>query len=210
MGANEYLINSAASGPFPVASEHQVQFFGRDSELADSVCEFLRPGFEPASACVVIATSAHRAMIAARLEKQGFNITLARKRGQFISFDAAAVLRMASVDGQVSAWHFCEVVGGIIARAQFNCTHVRVFGEMGAVLWADGKAREALDVETWWTRLCASYSMSLYCAYPNRLYRNPGNHEQLDAVCGLHSHILRSREDVATGGYRVADLVQQP
>ena len=43
---------------------------------------------------------------------------------------------------------------------------IAVFGELVALLWADGKPPEAIRVEQLWNDLAKSHSFSLLCAYP--------------------------------------------
>ncbi len=41
-----------------------------------------------------------------------------------------------------------------------------MFGEMVALLWADGQTGAAVDLEAMWNELASQYSFSLLCAYP--------------------------------------------
>lgn len=51
---------------------------------------------------------------------------------------------------------------------------VRIFGEMVAVLWAEGKTRTAIRLEELWDELATRHAFSLLCAYPMSAYRAEG------------------------------------
>ncbi len=65
---------------------------------------------------------------------------------------------------------FYETVGAVIAKgiaaARDSSRRVVAFGEMLALLWAEGKKEEAMQLEKLWNGLARSYSFSLRCAYP--------------------------------------------
>src|SRR5438128_12400917 len=70
------------------------------------------------------------------------------------------------IDGSPDPERFAEVIGSIITRAAKGRCHVRIFGELVALLWADGKRAAALRLEELWNDLARTYSFSLFCAYP--------------------------------------------
>jgi hypothetical protein len=63
---------------------------------------------------------------------------------------------------------FVGVVGGAIERVRLQATApiVRAFGEMVAVLWAQGRPSAALAVEDVWNDLLGHHPFSLLCGYP--------------------------------------------
>lgn len=71
------------------------------------------------------------------------------------------------VNGSISPTRFADIVGSLIVRARGESTRqVRVFGEMVALLWADGDRNGALVLEELWNDLTRRMSFPLLCAYP--------------------------------------------
>jgi hypothetical protein len=51
---------------------------------------------------------------------------------------------------------------------------LRIFGEMVAVLWNDGKHDAALSLEELWNDLREEHDFSLFCAYPLKCFEQAG------------------------------------
>src|SRR6185369_562599 len=67
---------------------------------------------------------------------------------------------------------------------------VRAFGEMVALLWADGRREAALELEALWNELGANLSFSLLCAYPISAFDTYADHAPFLEVCGSHVRAL--------------------
>src|SRR5437763_15685858 len=146
--------------------EHFVQFCETDAFLVNSLSEFIGTALRQGDAGIVLATQSHRESLEERLKVDGLDVAAARVSGQYVSIDAAAVLPKIMVDGSPDPERFAEVIGSIITRAAEGRCHVRIFGELVALLWADGKRAAALRLEELWNDLARTYSFSLFCAYP--------------------------------------------
>ena len=85
---------------------------------------------------------------------------------------------------------FHEVVGNLLAQADGRHLWVRAFGEMVAVLWAEGRQEAALHLEKLWNRLSERYSFSLYCAYPTRAFDKAVTHTRFKDICTEHTDVL--------------------
>jgi signal transduction histidine kinase/ActR/RegA family two-component response regulator len=94
------------------------------------------------------------------------------------------------IDGLAEPGRFAETVGAIIAQAAENGRRVRVFGEMVALLWAEGNDNAALRLEELWNDLHRNHSFSLLCAYPINGFRGENPAEGLYDVCTAHSRVI--------------------
>jgi hypothetical protein len=65
-----------------------------------------------------------------------------------------------------------------------------VFGEMVALLWAEGKKEAALEVEALWNDALNDRAFHLHCAYPRSGFINPAHDDGLAAV-KFHSHAVQ-------------------
>ena len=81
--------------------------------------------------------------------------------------DAADTLAKFMGDGLPD----CASVQGVcagecIAQLAADGRHVHAFGEMVALLWAEGKRHAAIRLEELWNELGKSHRFALFCAYP--------------------------------------------
>ncbi len=116
------------------------------------------------------------------------------EQGRFIALDARQTLDTFMVDGSPSEQRFSDVVGGIIARAAASARgerpRVAIFGEMVALLWADGKAEAAIRLEQYWNNLARTRSFSLFCAYPMSSFKREEDTASFLKVCNEHSAVI--------------------
>jgi signal transduction histidine kinase len=173
---------------------HTVQFYGDDSFLLDELSRYVGSALGAGDASVVIATRAHREGLARRLKARGLDISLASRQGRYVSLDAAGTLSKFMRDGRPDQARFGEVVGGAIASAALEARgefpRVVAFGEMVALLWAEGKAEAALELEQMWNDLAQVHSFELRCAYPINLFSSGSDGELIGKICGAHSHVV--------------------
>ena len=150
------------------ASDHCVLVYDEDAHLLDAVSRFTGTGLEAGEAVVVLATQPHRDYLEARFRAHGVDLATMGARGQYVSLDAAETLSRFMIDGWPDAQRFVDVVGGVVAHAGGRYPRVRAFGEMVALLWAEGNRDAALRIEELWNDLIALHAFPLLCAYPMR------------------------------------------
>jgi signal transduction histidine kinase/ActR/RegA family two-component response regulator len=171
-------------------SDHFVQFYETDLFLLNSVCGFIGTGLRSGDACIVVATKAHRDGLHARLQAYGVDLAVASASGQYVSLDVAEVLSEFMVEGSPDPVRFAGVLGDIITRAAEGRGRVRVFGEMVALLWADGNRSAAIRLEELWNDLQQTHAISLFCAYPMNGFGGESLAEPLGDVCATHSRVI--------------------
>ncbi len=172
------------------ASDHFVQLYEKDTSLLDAVSRFIHSGLQAREAAVVIATRSHRHQLEARLRAQGVDLVLGRKQGQYIALDAAEILSSIMIGGYPEAQCFADVLGGIMAPAGSRYARIRVFGEMVALLWAEGNRDAALQLEELWNELAPHHTFCLFCAYPMRVFPRAEDAGQFLTMCAKHSHVI--------------------
>jgi signal transduction histidine kinase/ActR/RegA family two-component response regulator len=171
-------------------SEHFVQFYETDGFLLDSLSGFVGIGLAEGDACIVVATEAHRQGLEERLEACGLDLAAARASGQYVPADAAETLSKFMVDGSPSPELYAEVIGNLFARASEGGRRVRIFGEMVALLWAEGNRDGALRLEGLWNELGKARAFSLFCAYPMNDLGGEAHAGPLGHVCKEHSRVI--------------------
>jgi signal transduction histidine kinase/ActR/RegA family two-component response regulator len=180
---------------------HFVQFYEDDEFIADEVAEFLDGALRAGDTAILIATPLHRAQVAERLRGLG-SATAARNwyPGELVSLDARETLARFMVDGEPNEALFLATVGSAVARAAGGGTRsVRAFGEMVALLCADGNAEAAIRLEDMWNALGRRHAFSLMCAYPMNLFSSAEHAETFRHVCATHSTVRPSERLDAAG-----------
>ena len=170
--------------------EHFVQFYHHDDALVNSVTTFIAAGLYRGEAAIVVATPAHRASFERELEAAGIDVAAAATRRRYFSLDAAETLDRFMVKGVPDTKKFMDVIGGMVAEVSANGTAVRAFGEMVAILWAEGNRRAALELEELWNELGRIRAFRLFCAYPASSFTGPNAGEPWIHVCKMHSRVL--------------------
>ncbi len=171
-------------------SEHFVQFYETDAFLLNSLSGFIGTGLSAGEAGIVVATKAHREALEELLQEYGLDVAAARASGTYISLDAAETLSKFMVEGSPEPALFARVIGDIIARAAEGGQRVRIFGEMVALLWAEGNYDAAIHLEELWNDLQETYSFSLFCSYPINGFGGEALAKPLSDVCAGHSCVI--------------------
>jgi PAS domain S-box-containing protein len=204
---------TTAPGSEMSQSEHFVQFCETDAFLINSVSEFIGTGLRAGDAGIVIATKPHRESLEERLKGDGLAIAAARARGQYVSIDAAATLSTFMVDGLPDPQRFAAVVESMITRATKGRSRVRIFGEMVALLWADGNRAAAISLEECWNDLARTHSFSLFCAYPIQGFGGEVYEVEFTEICKQHSRVIPAESYAALSSpderLRAITLLQQ-
>jgi signal transduction histidine kinase len=173
---------------------HTVQFYGEDTSLLEDLSHFIGTALVAGDSAMVIATKSHRDELTLRLQSRGFDITKAIQQGRYIALDAAETMGKFMVDGWPDASLVTEVVGRILAQLTMSAIgktpRVAAFGEMVALLWAQGNGDGALRLEQLWNNLTQIYPISLRCAYPMSGFDREDHGELLLKICGEHSHVV--------------------
>jgi PAS domain S-box-containing protein len=171
-------------------SEHFVQFYEDDAFLVGSVGAFVGGGLGAGNGAIVIATQAHREALEERLEAQGLNLDVVKRRGQYVPLDAAETLAKFMVNDLPDEELFIESVGGLVAETARGRRGLRAFGEMVALLWAEGNGAAAIRLEELWNELGKVHSFSLFCAYPMSDFRGEAKGEPFIHICKEHSRVI--------------------
>jgi signal transduction histidine kinase len=173
---------------------HVVQFYSDDAFLVDELSKYIGSALGAGDGAIVIATKAHRDGIAHRLKARGMDPTCAVAQGRYIALDAAETMSKFMHNGFPHATRFSDVLGSILVQAtvcaEGKSPHVAAFGEMVALLWAQGKFEAALQLEELWNGLAQTHYFSLRCAYPMHAFGREEHGESFLRICSVHSGVI--------------------
>jgi len=172
-----------------------VQLYTDDAFLIDVLGRFIGGALAAGEAAIVLATPSHRRELERRLAARGLDTVRAALQGRYITLDAVEALNRILVNGVVDTTRFNETVLTALSQARNAVnkdSRIAVFGELVALLWADGKPQDAILVEQLWNRLAKKHSFCLLCAYPITGFNNEEHIEPFLKMCGEHSAVSPS------------------
>jgi len=184
--------------------EHLVEFYETDAFLVGTVADFVVPALRGQDAVIVVATAEHREAFAAAIRDAGIDLDTAMWDRRYQPLDAADLLSAFMVDGRPDPDRFQEVAGAVIDRATAGGRTVKVYGEMVALLWADGDVTSTIALEDLWNDLAATRSFALLCAYPLQGFDDDAR-AAFKRICTQHSQVVpavRSHRSAASLGER--------
>jgi hypothetical protein len=113
--------------------------------------------------------------------------TAAAEQDRFTVLDAAEVLSTFMDDAGPSRERFMSTIAPLIRCAEIRHKRVVLFGEMVALLCAEGRTNAAIELERLGNELVQTHRVYLRCAYPmtEELKGQP-----YAAICAEHSAVL--------------------
>lgn len=169
--------------------EHVLQIYDDDEVFLGSLERFARAGLVAGEAVVIIATPPHRAELERRLAAEGLDVAGLREEDRYLAFDAAETLARFMRKGWPDETLFRGVVGEVLQRARRGHRRVRAFGEMVALLWAQGDCGATVCLEHCWHVVCQLEDLPLFCAYPRAGFTKEAA-ESLRDICAAHSRLV--------------------
>jgi hypothetical protein len=179
-----------STGPKFQPVRHAAKFYETESSLYATVASFLTEGFGAGQPAILIATPAHTGAIERLLEDRFIDVPRARRTGDLVVLDAEDTLGTFMISGRPDAELFEFHVGSILEQVLRGRRHaqVRAYGEMVDVLWKQGLADAAVELEILWNKLALKYAFSLLCGYSMGNFFKQA--EQFHDVVRQHSHIV--------------------
>ena len=175
-----------------------MSFYDGAERLSELVVPYLAAAVRQGETVLVIATAEHRALFAAALNDAGIDLHDALSTMHVRLYDAAEMLSRFMRDDVVDRRAFEESVGLCVREAVAEGRPVRAYGEMVALLWAQGNRTAAIDLEHAWNVLGSETPFALLCAYPRSVADDASAAAALASVCELHSHVVEITTAIAS------------
>jgi PAS domain S-box-containing protein len=202
----------------PAVSAHAVQFYEDDQVLIEGLGEFVGAALGSGGGCIVIATPEHHRDLTERLATNGIDVGRVTGEGRYIPLDARETLDRIMLEGYPAPQKFQSelepVVQQAMSRLKYRSGMVSAFGEMVAILWAEGKREEAIKLEHLWSELLGKHKLNLRCAYPIASFAKSSDAGIFHEICSAHSSVTpsesyKSLQDLAARDKLVSSLQQK-
>jgi len=174
-------------------TRHEVGFYSEGRHFLDDVTRFIKEGLKAGNAVIVFATESHRESVLLELQADHLDMGMAIEEGRYIPLDAADTLSAFMVNGMPDPVRFLELLGDLTMTAieSANREHARVlvFGEMCHLLWAEGHAEAAIQIEKLGNKLTAKiHAVDIHCGY--HLHGEVAmNDDVFERICAEHSAV---------------------
>jgi PAS domain S-box-containing protein len=201
-GESTFELPDKNADDYQDSHSHAVQFYEDDATFLDGLSEYVGSALGTGRVCLVIATKSHREQLALRLKDWGIDVPFAARSNRYISLDAQESLAEFMDDGWPDEElfnSFIEPVLQAIVGMPRNGKSIVAFGEMVAVLWAQGKCEAAIRLEQLWNKLARRYSFSLRCAYPIGCFGKEAHHEPFRRICAEHKRVIPAESYTSLG-----------
>src|ERR1700722_20169453 len=212
--ASSFSASFASPGAWADVNPHShlVQFYEDDGFLIDSLTHWFADGLSLGDSCVYIGTESHRISLEKRLAYHGVDLDKLRREGRFICCEASQVLSTFMVDEWPDEALFTGAIESVLGRVT-KARDLRAFGEMVALLWADGNRQAAVRLEEMWNTFMKTHPLALCCAYPLHSFGSDADASLFLKVCANHTPVLpaESYSALATDAERLRaiSLLQQ-
>lgn len=181
------------------AGRHIAQFHRNSESLTDSVYTFVEGGLRRGDSVVVIATPELTDALTARLSQHKLYPDALSQAGKIGMLDAGQLMAQTMPDGVPESRGFRDAIVPVLSHVQPFARGVRIFDEMGSMLWNAGSADGAIRLEELWNALAKLYTFSLYCGYTLDMLSEESYAGPLEEIGRAHSDILGTEDDERFG-----------
>lgn len=185
--------------------DHLVQVYESDAVFLNTLEGFVGDGFMKGESVVIIATSEHLDHLNGRLTRHGFDLEALIATDQYIPVDVEESIAAFMVNNWPDELLFTEFVTSLLARGQKNNRKVRAFGEIVAVLWAQGLSGATVKLEHLWHHLQQKQLFCLYCAYPRSGFTQDAR-DSIANICDSHTKVIDGGNRPSTEIYYRASI----
>jgi DNA-binding NarL/FixJ family response regulator len=183
--------------PFPqnvwIARRHEAGFYSDDRFVLDDLTQFIGAALKAGNAAIIVTTESHRDSLLPRLQTYGLDIGTAIEQGRYIALDAADALPTFMLRGMPDSVLFLKLLGDLIETAakaaQGEEARVAIFGEMCHLLWAQGNAEAAIQVEKLGNQLAKTYDVDILCGYSLSSFQGGMDSHIFQRICAEHSAV---------------------
>ncbi|HEV7782228.1 MAG TPA: hypothetical protein VGO58_13230, partial [Chitinophagaceae bacterium] len=142
-----------------------------------------------------------------RLANYGIQVPDLISENRYIPLNAEETLAKFMINGWPDEVLFNKTISGVISKSAGNGRKIRAFGEMVAILWAEGNNGATVQLEHLWNKYCEQQSLCLFCAYPKSGFTEDINRSVMH-VCHSHSKMISgSQKQMKDISYKVLSVV---
>jgi hypothetical protein len=172
---------------------HEVEFYSDNAAFVVGFTRFIEAALDSGNAVIVVATDSHRKSLLQRLREHGVDIVTAVKQGRYVSLDVTDTLSTFMVNDLPDPARFLKVAGNLVAAAakasRGDRPRVAACGECAPILWEQGRADAAVEVEHLWNSIAKSRNVDILCGYVMNSFQREHESHIYERICAKHSAV---------------------
>lgn len=172
---------------------HAVQFYSDDASWLAGFSRFIEAALSAGKAVIVVATESHRKSLLQQLRAHGVDSDAAIRQGRYIPLDVEETLSTFMANGLPDPVRFSKVASDLIAEAANGARaehpSVAACGECAPILWVQGKADGAIQLEHLWDEIARTYDVDILCGYMLNRFQREQQDPVYKSICEEHSTI---------------------
>jgi len=170
-----------------ITRSHEVEFYSDDEAFVVGFTDFIEAALEAGNAVIVVLTQSHWKSLLQRLQAHGVDIAAAIEQGRCLFLDVADTLSTFMVNDLPDTVRFSRVVGDLIAAAARSTageqSRVTICGECASILWTQGNADAAIQVEQLCNQLTKRYEMNILCGFSLSSFYREEDKQVFEKIC---------------------------
>lgn len=163
------VVTFTAAEILGIGGHHEAGFYSDERQFLHDATRFLGTALRAGDAVIVIATQPHRESLLLELQDSVPEMASAIEQGRYVALDAAEALSMFVVNGMPDPVRGLALLEDLVMKAKkpANGKHRRVsiFGECAHLLWAQGNAEAAIQMEKLGSKLTKLHDVDILCGY---------------------------------------------
>ena len=176
-----------------IARHHEVGFYSDDRFFLNDLTLFIGSALKVGNSAIVVASASHLDDLLPRLRVQGLDMDKTIDEGRYLALDAAEGISQFMRDGVLDSDRFMALLESLIqtaARAaKSGRRRVAVFGECVSLLWAQGNAEAAIQIEKLGNQLTRKYDIDILCGYSPACVESEMDRRIYQQICAEHSAV---------------------
>ena len=181
------VLQSIVPRKAEITRGHEVQFYSDDEAFVVGFTYFIEAALKAGNAVIVAATESHGKSLFRRLLAHGVDVAAAIEQGRYLPLDATDILSTFMVKDVPDPVRFFRVVGDLIAAATRATvgkqSRVAVCGECASILWVQGNADAAIQVEQFCSQLTKRYKMDILCGFSLSSFYREEDKQVFQRIC---------------------------
>ena len=164
---------------------HDVEFYSDDAAFVVGFAHFIEGALEAGNAVVAVTTESHKQGLFHKLQERGVDVDAAVQQGQYVPLDVVETLSMFMVNHLPDPARFFGIAGDLIEAAKRArvTRRVAICGECSSILWAQGNADAAIQVEQLCNRLAKRYEMDILCGFSLSSFYGEEDKQVFEKIC---------------------------
>jgi DNA-binding NarL/FixJ family response regulator len=189
----EEVLSATAPRKSETTRSHAAHFYSDDESLLLGFTRFIASALESGNTAIAIATESHRHGLLQSLKAHGVDCPAVIEQGLYIPLDVDEVLSTFMVNDLPDPVLFSKVIGDLIASAAKAAKGgppcIAACGECAPILWAQGKAEAAIQLERLWDEIARTYDLDVFCGYVSTRFQRVEEQDVYEKICAEHSSV---------------------